>query len=62
MLKTKEVIRKLKSCDEELEIVVRGMDCLGGISDIYIDHDHTDGSFFIAIDIESSAELNNQEE
>jgi len=49
-----ELIEKLKSLDsDELTIVVRGENTVAGISDIYVDHDHTDGSAFISIDLEN---------
>ena len=49
-----ELIEKLKSLDsDELEVVVRGENVVAGISDVYIDHDHSDDSPFIAVDLEN---------
>jgi hypothetical protein len=49
-----ELIEKLKSLDfGELEVVIRGENTVAGISEVYIDHDHTDDSSFIAIDLEN---------
>lgn len=47
-----ELIEKLRVLDGELPIIVRGMDVVADISNVYIDHDHTDDSPFIAIDLE----------
>ncbi|MCK5612840.1 hypothetical protein KAR91_63795 [Candidatus Pacearchaeota archaeon] len=54
MMKCKELIEKLNRLDGELELVVRGMDCLGGISDVYLDYSHTDDSPFVAIDVDDT--------
>jgi len=49
-----ELIEKLKSLDfDELEVIVRGENVVAGISDVCIDHNHTDDSAFIAIDLEN---------
>ena len=50
-MKAIELIEKLRDLDGELNVIVRGMDVIADIDDIYIDHDHTDDSPFISIDL-----------
>ena len=45
-----EALNNLKCGDAP--IVIRGESVVAGISDVYIDHDHTDDSEFVAIDLE----------
>lgn len=52
-MKATELIEKLRELDGELDIIVRGLDVIGDIGDIYVDHDHTDDSPFISIDLEN---------
>ena len=48
-----ELIEKLKIFTGELKVVVRGENVVADIRDVYIDHDHTDNSPFISIDLEN---------
>ena len=52
-LTAKELVAKISMEveDEDMPVVVRGENVVSGISDVYIDFDHTDDSKFISIDL-----------
>ncbi len=47
-----EIKKKLSGVDDKLTVLVRGENVVAGIDGIYIDHDHSDDSPFLAIELE----------
>ena len=39
-------------CQEDVEVIVRGFVIISGIDNVCLDHNHSDGSLFVAIDLD----------
>jgi len=55
-MKVRELVNRLgvlKDLTGEEEIVVRGENVVTGIDSVYMDRSHSDGTIFLAIDLEN---------